>query len=153
MKTIWTGTDERGEIIWNAVFLDFARYWGFRPRLCRPYRAQIELRGPARRPMQENERRLRVQMEQQEEQQPACLADLAGHFTRPGVDFRETLNEMLSHPHDTDGRYQWRTPAGLRTSTHPVVSQKAQEMLDKEDKELSGVVSTAKTALALYSDP
>jgi transposase len=42
MKTIWTGTDQRGEIIWNAVFLDFARYWGFRPRLCRPYRAQTK---------------------------------------------------------------------------------------------------------------
>ena len=42
MKTIWTGTDERGEIIWNAVFLDFARYWGFTPRLCRPYRAQTK---------------------------------------------------------------------------------------------------------------
>ena len=25
MKTVWTGTDERGEIVWNAVFLDFAR--------------------------------------------------------------------------------------------------------------------------------
>ena len=42
MKTVWTGTDERGEIIWNAVFLDFAHYWGFRPRLCRPYRAQTK---------------------------------------------------------------------------------------------------------------
>ena len=42
MKTVWSGTDERGEIIWNAVFLDFARYWGFRPRLCRPYRAQTK---------------------------------------------------------------------------------------------------------------
>ena len=42
MKTVWTGTDERGEIIWNAVFLDFARYWGFKPRLCRPYRAQTK---------------------------------------------------------------------------------------------------------------
>jgi transposase len=42
MKTIWNGTDERGEIIWNAVFLDFARYWGFKPRLCRPYRAQTK---------------------------------------------------------------------------------------------------------------
>ena len=42
MKTVWTGTDERGEIIWNAVFLDFARYWGFTPRLCRPYRAQTK---------------------------------------------------------------------------------------------------------------
>jgi len=42
MKTVWNGTDDRGEIIWNAVFLDFARYWGFRPRLCRPYRAQTK---------------------------------------------------------------------------------------------------------------
>jgi transposase len=42
MKTVWTGTDERGEIIWNAAFLDFARYWGFEPRLCRPYRAQTK---------------------------------------------------------------------------------------------------------------
>jgi transposase len=42
MRTIWTGTDNRGEVIWNAVFLDFARYWGFRPRLCRPYRAQTK---------------------------------------------------------------------------------------------------------------
>jgi transposase len=42
MKTIWTGTDERGEIIWNSVFLDFAKYWGFTPRLCRPYRPQTK---------------------------------------------------------------------------------------------------------------
>ncbi len=27
MRTIWTGTDERGEIVWNAVFLDFADHW------------------------------------------------------------------------------------------------------------------------------
>ncbi|MBA3916358.1 MAG: IS21 family transposase [Acidobacteriales bacterium] len=42
MKTVWTGTNERGEIVWNTVFLDFARYWGFTPRLCRPYRAQTK---------------------------------------------------------------------------------------------------------------
>ena len=87
------------------------------------------------------------------EDRVACLADLAGLFTRPGVEFRETLNEMVSYPHDTEYRHGWRTPAGLKTSTHPVVSEKAQEMLDKESKELSGVLSTAKTALALYSDP
>lgn len=83
----------------------------------------------------------------------ASLADLAGAFTRPGIDFRETLNEMLSHPHDPEMSRGWRTSGGLNTSTHPVVSEKAQEMLDKENKELSGVLSTAKTALSLYSDP
>ena len=42
MKTVWQGTNERGEIVWNPVFLDFAHYWGFKPRLCRPYRAQTK---------------------------------------------------------------------------------------------------------------
>ena len=42
MRTVWLGQDERGEIIWHPVFLDFARYWGFKPRLCLPYRAQTK---------------------------------------------------------------------------------------------------------------
>ena len=42
MKTIWLETDERGEIVWHPVFLDFTKYWGFTPRLCRPYRAQTK---------------------------------------------------------------------------------------------------------------
>lgn len=42
MKTVVLGTDERDEIVWNPQFLDFARYWGFTPRLCRPYRAQTK---------------------------------------------------------------------------------------------------------------
>lgn len=41
-ETVWLETDERGEVVWHPVFLDFARYWGFRPRLCRPYRAQTK---------------------------------------------------------------------------------------------------------------
>src|SRR3954452_15822693 len=34
------------------------------------------------------------------EDRVACLADLSGLFTRPGVEFRETLNEMISYQHD-----------------------------------------------------
>ena len=30
MKTVWQEIDERGEVVWNPVFLDFARYWGFK---------------------------------------------------------------------------------------------------------------------------
>src|SRR5664279_5837359 len=33
------------------------------------------------------------------------------------------------------------------------IRDRVQEMLDKEDKDFSGVLSTAKTALTLYSDP
>jgi transposase len=42
MRTVWVDVDERGEIVWHPVFLDFAGYWGFTPRLCRPYRAQTK---------------------------------------------------------------------------------------------------------------
>jgi hypothetical protein len=42
MKTVALGVDARGEIRWQPLFLDFARYWGFTPRLCRAYRPQTK---------------------------------------------------------------------------------------------------------------
>jgi len=83
----------------------------------------------------------------------ASLSLLAGVFTRPGFNFRETLTELLTYTHDKDNAHNWRLPTGEPTRTHPVVKEKVQEMLDKEDKDFSGVLSTAKTALTLYSDP
>src|SRR5580693_5953272 len=83
----------------------------------------------------------------------ASLSQLAGVFTRPGFNFRETLTELLTYIHDKDNAHGWRLPTGEATRTHPVVKEKVQEMLDKEDKDFSGVLSTAKTALTLYSDP
>src|SRR5579872_5181542 len=83
----------------------------------------------------------------------ASLSDLADVFTRPGIRFRETLSELLNFEHDPELKRNWHTPEGYRTVTHPVVQEKVQEMLDKEEKDFGGVLSTAKTALALYSDP
>ena len=40
-RTVCQGT-EAGRIIWNPTFRAFAEYWGFEPRLCRPYRAQTK---------------------------------------------------------------------------------------------------------------
>jgi transposase len=31
-----------GKVVWNATFKAFAEYWGFEPRVCRPYRAQTK---------------------------------------------------------------------------------------------------------------
>src|SRR5262249_18215890 len=83
----------------------------------------------------------------------ASLADLAHVFTKPGSNFRETLKELLNSPHDPGYAHGWRMPTGDKTVTHPVVKEKVQEMLDKEDRDFGGVLSTAKTALTLYSDP
>ena len=40
-RTICRPDGQRG-VIWNPTFLTFARYWGFEPRLCRPYRPQTK---------------------------------------------------------------------------------------------------------------
>jgi transposase len=42
MKTVVLGRNDRGEIQWHPVFLDFAKYWGFTPRVCRPHRPQTK---------------------------------------------------------------------------------------------------------------
>lgn len=83
----------------------------------------------------------------------ASLPEVAAVLTTPGQSFEETLNEMLLTPLDEANQYGWRTVRGNPTSVHPVVAEKAQEMLDKEDKELSGILSSAKVKLQLYSDP
>ena len=84
----------------------------------------------------------------------ACLADLASVFTKPGQSFRDTLAELENFPHDPDPRtrlaHDRRANEPQRTLS---CGKKSREMLDKEDKDFSGVLSTAKTALTLYSDP
>lgn len=87
------------------------------------------------------------------ENRVACLADLSHVFTRPGNSFRDTLGDLLNFEHDPGYCHNWHMPTGERTLTHPVVREKVQEMLDKEDRDFGGVLSTAKTALTLYSDP
>ena len=42
MKTVAEGRTDRDEIRWNETFKDFADYWGFEPRLCRPRRPQTK---------------------------------------------------------------------------------------------------------------
>ncbi len=96
---------------------------------------------------------LHVCYEAAREGRVACLADLAHGFTRPGSSFRDTLEELLNFEHDPGHAHHWRIPNGTLTATHPVVREKVQEMLDKQEREFGGVLSTAKTALTLYSDP
>ena len=86
-------------------------------------------------------------------QRVASLSDLANVFTRPGSSFRDTLSDLLNFAHDPEGKHEWRMADGVKTLTHPTVREKVQEMLDKEDKDFGGVLSTAKTALTVYSDP
>lgn len=42
VKTVWLRDDEHGDPVFHPGFLDFARYYGFRPRLCRGRRPQTK---------------------------------------------------------------------------------------------------------------
>src|SRR5580704_11311779 len=73
--------------------------------------------------------------------------------SRPRDRTSGTRLQLLNFEHDPGYKHGWLIPTGERTATHPVVREKAQEMLDKEERDFGGVLSTAKTALTLYSDP
>jgi transposase len=75
MKTVWLDIDERGEIVWHPVFLDFARYWSFTPRLCRPYRAQTK--GKVESGIKYVRRNFLCGLQGRE---PSCLADFNAHL-------------------------------------------------------------------------
>jgi type IV secretion system protein VirD4 len=74
-----------------------------------------------------------------------CLADVADEFTRPGVPWRKTIEGWQTYPH------LGMTEHG--PVVHPVVSNAAQEMLNRDDREASSVLSTAISYLTLYRDP
>jgi type IV secretion system protein VirD4 len=65
---------------------------------------------------------------------------------------REYFSQIMLTQHVETTSF-WYLRDGQKTLVHPVVLEKMQEMLNREDKEFSGVLSTAKTTLILYSDP
>ncbi len=68
------------------------------------------------------------------------LAGVANFLANPKRPIKETLKVMMRTPH-------------LGNRPHPVVASAAMEQDNKSDNELSGVLSTALTFLALYRDP
>jgi type IV secretion system protein VirD4 len=74
-----------------------------------------------------------------------CLADVANEFTKPGVPWRENIGKWQTTPH------LGKTEMG--PLVHPVVNNAAQEMINREDKEASSVLSTVVSYLTLYRDP
>lgn len=73
------------------------------------------------------------------------LADVAAEFTKPGIPWRENIEKWQTFPH------LGMTEHG--PLVHPVVANSAQEMLNREDKEASSVLSTTVSYLTLYRDP
>ncbi len=82
------------------------------------------------------------------------LAGAAGFLGDPGWDSdKQMYNSMINTVHDPEGIMNWTDPQGNATKTHPMIANAAKTMLNKEDKDRSGVLSTAKSLLSLYLDP
>ncbi|EGU0150154.1 type IV secretory system conjugative DNA transfer family protein [Vibrio parahaemolyticus] len=78
-------------------------------------------------------------MMDKEQGRTANLTDVGEWLSNPMMSIDEVLEFMLTYEH-TD-------------RPHRLVAQEARAMLNKDERELSGVVSTAVTSLTLYRDP
>ncbi|RWA53155.1 hypothetical protein AU476_15175 [Cupriavidus sp. UYMSc13B] len=82
------------------------------------------------------------------------LAACANFLGDPNWDSdKQMYTEMMQATHDPEGKMDWKDSFGNATKTHPMIANAAKTMLNKEDKDRSGVLSTAKSLLSLYLDP
>lgn len=86
--------------------------------------------------------------------QEGSLAACANFLGDPNWDSdKQMYTEMMQAIHDPEGKMGWFDSLGNATKTHPMIANAAKTMLNKEDKDRSGVLSTAKSLLSLYLDP
>lgn len=86
--------------------------------------------------------------------QEGSLAACANFLGDPNWDSdKQMYTEMMQASHDPEGKMGWKDSFGKPTKTHPMIANAAKTMLNKEDKDRSGVLSTAKSLLSLYLDP
>lgn len=83
------------------------------------------------------------------------LAGVAALLSDPKRDFTYTLLTMrqFNHLKNVEDRNVFKNIYGSDSETHPVVSHAAQALFNKDEKERSGVLSTALSFLELYQDP
>jgi len=82
------------------------------------------------------------------------LSGAAAYMADPLFTAPEQMYEhMMNAEHDPEGIMGWTDSNGDPVKTHPEVARQARAMLNKDEKERGGVLSTAKTRLSLYTEP
>lgn len=82
------------------------------------------------------------------------LGGVASFLSDPSFESSTQLFEYMLHAqHDPDGSMHWINPGGGPTTTHPVVAMAARDMLNRDPKESSSVMSTAVRFFTLFRDP
>jgi type IV secretion system protein VirD4 len=85
----------------------------------------------------------------------SSLYEVVSELADPNkTEFREIFEAWLEYGHYTDDEGNPKpNPDWDNQSAHPAVAQYAADMIGREDKEASSVLSTAKSYLTLYRDP
>ena len=82
------------------------------------------------------------------------LAGVASFLSDPTFESPTQMYQlMLNAQHDPDLAQGWRDAMNEPTATHPVVAMAARDMLNKDPKEATSVLSTATRFLTLFRDP
>jgi type IV secretion system protein VirD4 len=84
----------------------------------------------------------------------ASLGGIASFLSDPSFESPTQLYQfMLNAKHDPTGELGWTDASGSPTQVHPVVAMAARDMLNKDPKEATSVLSTAIRFLTLFRDP
>ncbi len=84
----------------------------------------------------------------------ANLADVLYALTDPSLDIKESLGNILTFNHKPDDfQPSPQYNPFNKSSTHPTVAGKIRAMINKADKEFSGVLSSATRPMSLFADP
>jgi type IV secretion system protein VirD4 len=81
------------------------------------------------------------------------LDDISRSLSPFELSFEDYLKEMASFQHDIAGTRKWKNADGTPTKIHPFVREKAMEALQRDVKEASSVLSTAKKRFRIFADP
>lgn len=88
----------------------------------------------------------------------ASLGHVMDFFNDPSKPILERIFELMNFNHSDDSEffytiYDSSQNAGINPGTHPIVSRTAAEIINKDPRESSGIISSAITAITLYKDP
>lgn len=101
---------------------------------------------------------LHVCYEKTKKGEVASLGHVMDFFNDPSKPILERILELMKFNHSDDPEffntiYDSSQNAGINPGTHPIVSRTAAEIINKDPRESSGIISSCITAITLYKDP
>lgn len=101
---------------------------------------------------------LHVCYEKDKQGEVASLGHVMDFFNDPSKPILNRILELMTYQHTDNSEffysiYDSSQNKGVNPGTHPIVARTAAEIINKDPKESSGIISSCITAITLYKDP